>query len=332
MEWNSTTSPRLPDVTVPMQQHPAYARACAALGQRVRWLRLGPQKAPEAAALVLCRRWPGLGDVALVSRGPVWADVRTSEDRRAALVALIGRLRQDHAAVIVTPDPVGGYDPLDETHLLPLVTPMTVATLDLTGDSVARRARLRGKWRNALVRAEAQPLRITASRMPPQADHWLLRQEASQAHTRGYRRLPPAFATAWARVSPNDTLLVMAHDATGPVAGMLFLRHGEVASYHTGWTSASGRITGAHTRLLWNGMNRLAGEGVTRLDLDLIDTDNTPGIARFKLGTGAQTVTLGATRIAAPGTALAARIGCAISRPAAGLGRRAAMFSRSQSR
>lgn len=328
MEWIDADGPALTAGSMPMQQHPAYGRACTALGQRVRWFRLGPANAPMASALVLCRRWPGLGAVALVSRGPVWADVLSPGDRRAALGALVGRLRQDHAAVITTPDPVAGHDPLGDTRMLPLVWPMTLAQLDLSGDTAARRARLRGKWRNALVRAETSALRVTASRLPPRADHWLLRHEAAQARARGYRRLPAAFAAAWARMSPDDTLLVAAHDLAGPVAGMLFLRHGAGASYHTGWTSAAGRVAGAHTRLMWEAIGRLADAGVTRLDLDLIDTHHAPGIARFKLGTGAVPVTLGATRIAAPGTALVARIARAVSWPATPTGRQATGINR----
>lgn len=316
MDWECADHPRVPDVPMPMQQHPAYALACGALGRRMRWFCLGPRTAPTATALVLCRHWPGLGNVALMSRGPVWADELTPDTRKVALLALVARLRRDHAAVIVTPDPVAGRDPLDRTSILPLVTPMTVAMLDLTSDTAARRVRLRGKWRNALVRAEASPLHITASRMPAQPDHWLLRQEAAQARKRGYRGLPPAFAVAWARMSADDTLLMAAHDDTGPVAGMLFLRHGAAASYHTGWTCTSGRAAGAHTRLLWEGSERLAAAGVTLLDLGLIDTHHAAGIARFKLGTGAAPTSLGATRIAAPGTALVAGLFRTVSGPA----------------
>lgn len=315
MDWHDTDTPILPGPAA-MQQHPAYARTSQRLGRVVRWLRLGPAHAPLGSALVLCRRWPGLGRAALVSRGPVWAPDLPPAARKVALRSLIAVLRRNHAAVIATPDPVAGGDPLDGSGLLPLVTPITLATLDLTGDTGARRARLRGKWRNALVRAEATPMRIAATPLPPDPGHWLLRAEAAQARARRYRRLPGAFAVAWATARPADTLLLAAHDATGPLAGMLFLRHGSTATYHIGWTSAAGRQSGAHNRLLWNGIEHLAEAGVTRLDLDGIDTDTAPGLARFKLGTGAQAVVLGATRISAPGTAVVARIARALARPA----------------
>ncbi|WP_111403980.1 MULTISPECIES: GNAT family N-acetyltransferase [Meridianimarinicoccus] len=321
MDWHDTETPALPGAA-PMQQHPAYAATSLALGRQVRWLRLGPAHAPMGSALVLCRRWPGLGRAALVSRGPVWVDNLAPAVRQAALVSLIDRLRRDHVVVIATPDPIAGADPLAGSGLLPLVTPITLATLDLGGGAAVRRARLRGKWRNALTRAEAAPLHTTATPLPPDPDHWLLRAEAAQARARRYRRLPGAFAVAWARANPADTLLLAAHAATGPVAGMLFLRHGSMASYHIGWTSAEGRKASAHTRLMWEGIARLAAAGVARLDLDMIDTETAPGLARFKLGTGAEAVRLGATRIAAPGTAYMARLMRAPA-PVAGTGPRA---------
>lgn len=331
MDWYEIDAPRLP-ASAPMQQHPRYAAACRALGHRVRWMRLGPAHAAMASALVLSRRWPGLGRAALVSRGPVWSPGLPDAARRAALRALIDRLRRDHAAVIVTPDPVGGADSLGDGDLLAMVSPVTLATLDLGGDTAARRGRLHGKWRNALIRAEAVRLRVTATALPPDPDHWLLRAEAAQARARGYRRLPVAFATAWAALNPADTLLMAAHDVSGPVAGMLFLRHGRTASYHIGWTGARGRQVRAHNRLMWEGIERLAAVGVTRLDLDGVDTEGAPGLARFKLGTGAAAVALGPTRIAAPGTAMVARLARALARPATYPGRPAGTLSRSPSR
>ena len=327
MDWHPTDTPILPGPAA-MQQHPAYAATSAALGRQVRWLRLGPADAPLGCALVLSRRWPGLGRAALVSRGPVWSADLPDPARRAALGSLIEQLRRNHGAVIATPDPVAGADPLAGSDLLTLVTPITLATLDLSGDTRARRARLRGKWRNALARSEAGGLRITAAPLPPDPDHWLLRAEAAQARARRYRRLPGAFATAWATVRPADTLLVDAHGASGPLAGMLFLRHGTMATYHIGWTSVAGRKLGTHNRLMWEGIERLAAAGVTRLDLDGIDTHTTPGLARFKLGTGAQAVALGATRIAAPGTAALARLARMGAGPAARTGRQTAGVSR----
>lgn len=309
MKWHDASYPDTPlNGAVPMQQHPAYGLTCAAMGRKTRWVTLGERDSPLASALVLSRRWPGLGRAALVSRGPVWHSDLTPQDRSAALSCLLKHLRQDHRCVIMTPDPVAGADPLEGTDLLQMVTPMTMARLCLSGSTDDRRARLHGKWRNRLVRSEAGSLKVSVSPLPPEADHWLLQNEAAQARRRRYRRLPPSFAANWASVAPGTATVFCANMGADRVAGMLFLRHGSCASYHVGWSNDAGRAQGAHNLLMWHAMEHFADRGLTALDLDLIDTDSEPGLARFKLGTGATPVQLGATRISAPGTSLAARL------------------------
>jgi lipid II:glycine glycyltransferase (peptidoglycan interpeptide bridge formation enzyme) len=76
---------------------------------------------------------------------------------------------------------------------------------------------------------------------------------------------------------------------------MLFLIHGQVASYHMGWASEEGRTLNAHNALLWKAMAYLKAEGVSRLDLGGVNTHDLPGISRFKLGAGGQVVTLAGT-------------------------------------
>lgn len=305
-----------------MQQHPAYAAACALWERKTCWHVLGPADAPLATALVLQRHWPGLGQVALVSRGPVWSPGLGLAERFGATRKLIADLRKTHAVVIATPDPVAGngaqpaFDPLCGAGLLPLVTPMTVARLDLTGGQAERRRRLHGKWRNRLVRSGGSDLWVEVTEMPADPEHWLLLAEASQARSRGYRRLPPAFAAAWAGANRNAAPLFVAWRETQAVAAMLFLRHGESASYHIGWSNAEGRSAGAHNLLMWYAIEWLSANGHSVLELDLIDTISSPGLARFKLGTGAKPQRLGQTWIAAPGTGLLARVLGHMKKPA----------------
>jgi lipid II:glycine glycyltransferase (peptidoglycan interpeptide bridge formation enzyme) len=76
---------------------------------------------------------------------------------------------------------------------------------------------------------------------------------------------------------------------------MLFLIHGQTATYHIGWQDEAGRDAGAHPLLLWRAMGMLAERGVRWLDLGGVDTGPGAGIARFKLGTGGQVLTLPGT-------------------------------------
>ncbi|MDV7142063.1 GNAT family N-acetyltransferase [Tropicimonas sp. TH_r6] len=306
-DWIVTDRPRLPEgALAPMQQHPTYGAACGLIGSVARWYELtGPDGSVLGAAQVLERPVPLLGRAALLSRGPVWGPVMPVHRRREALLRLLDLLRARHRIVAVTPESCDGEDPMAGSGWLEAMTPCHFATLDLDASAAEMRARQHGKWRNRLVRAEAAGLEIRHMPMPLDPRHWLLEREEAQARARRYRRLPKEFTLAWiAQGGRKAARLFTAEKAGETVAAMLFLRHGACASYHIGWSGAEGRATGAHTLLLWEAQRWLARQGCKQLDLDLIDTRTTPGLARFKLGSGARVVTLGATRLSAPGSAL----------------------------
>jgi lipid II:glycine glycyltransferase (peptidoglycan interpeptide bridge formation enzyme) len=78
---------------------------------------------------------------------------------------------------------------------------------------------------------------------------------------------------------------------------MLFLIHGEAATYQLGWTSDQGRDLHAHNRLLWAAIEELKTRGVRWLDLGGVNTQRSAGVARFKIKTGGRVVTFAGTYI-----------------------------------
>lgn len=308
MDWQIIDTPG-PAGPVPMQQHENYGRACAAIGSRVIRLAAGPAGAPVATAQVLLRRWPFFGDFALVARGPVWDPGVTLAEAQRGTADLVTRLRRDCRGVMITSDPVAGQDPV--TGLLPMVTGGCQARLAL-GSPDQMMACQHGKWRNRLRRAQEGPLRIDNAPLPDEADHWLLLREEAQARRRNYRRLPRQFTHAWRVVNgAKSTRLFVARYRKAPVAAMLFLLHGHGASYHVGWSDELGRQTHAHTLLMWEAACWLSARGYGWADLGTLDTETTPGLARFKLGAGAVPLRLGATCLSAPGARLVTGI-CAL--------------------
>lgn len=303
--WSDTSAKKLPQgAAPPMQQHPAYGETCAALGTGLRRMELRRGGRLKATAQILLRRWPLLGRAALLSRGPVWSEGLAPADRAEALAALVRQLRADHRIVLLTPERGAGPDPLQGAGLLQMMTPGHVAWLALDVPEEGLRSRLHGKWRNGLARAERAGLRVVNGAMPHDPGHWLLAAEAAQAKARRYRRLPPDFTLAW----KGESRLFVAEAAGRPVAGLLFLLHGPTATYHIGWTGEEGRRLGAHTLLMWRAILWLQGRGYRALDLESLDTERTPGLARFKLGTGAAPLALGSTWLSAPGAGLVARL------------------------
>ena len=83
-------------------------------------------------------------------------------------------------------------------------------------------------------------------------------------------------------------------------AAMAFVRHGSTATYQLGWSSDAARKAGAHAVMLLTAAEALQADGVSWLDLGSVDTERAPGLARFKLGTGASLRQLGATVLVLP--------------------------------
>lgn len=275
------------DPALPLQQHPLYLDAVAALGGCV-----AREETPASAPVgVVKRRFGPFGSHGLASRGPVWAASLT--DLRAdALRALRARgLR------LVTSE--GGDAPaLRRAGFRQILTPLHFAEWDLTGSPAERRAAMKGKWRNRLVRAEDRGLALRSADWRGDA-HWLLDAEDDQQRRRGYRALPRGLLAAMAR-NAGAARIFEARYRGAIVAGLMVLCHGRVATYQTAWTSDAGRAVNAHTLLLARAADWLAERGHVRLDLGPVETEHAPGLARFKLGTGAALKKGGGTWAALP--------------------------------
>lgn len=263
---------------VPLQQHPNFAAALRRIGR-------APQRIPGPPdMLMMKRRLPGGLHLGMLSR--VMLEDTSLDD-------MAERLRSWRAPAIIGPDhPTPG---LARIGAVPLMSPATVAEIDLCAGRDELRARMHQKWRNRLVHAERQDLRITACGLGPANGDWLFSAEEGQRRAKGYRGWPEELTRAWAEATPGATRLLTAFQGATPVAGMLFLLHGEAATYHVGYTTPLGRATSAHNLLLWQAMCWLSARGYLRLDLGTLDTLRAPGLARFKLGAGAGARPLGGT-------------------------------------
>lgn len=178
---------------------------------------------------------------------------------------------------------------------LPLVSPARQAILALQPDSDAMRAKLHQKWRNRLKHGEKAGLQVRHHPLPWRRDHWLLQADTAQQRARGYSNWPVPLTLGFAATTPRAAILFEAFQGADPVAALLILRHGTTATYHIGHTTAAGRAASAHTLLMWTAMRWCADHGHDWLDLGLVETQRNAGLARFKLGTGADVVPLGGT-------------------------------------
>lgn len=275
IRWHDLTRPPSDWEDGPLQQSLSYGRAMAALGARVQLAAVEG----VGRALVLQR-----GGLRLVNFGPIFTEYAAPCDR----AAFLRRIARHRGVTLATPAAA-----VSGLGLIPLITPRHHAIWDLRPDPQALRAGLQGKWRNRLKAAEG--LAITPAGGKARAD--LCAAEVRQRAARGYRALPSTFLDHWPE---SQRLALQWRDGKGLQAGMVFLRHGIFASYHLGWASEAGRAAFAHGPMLWQAVLMLRALGVQLLDLGAVDSTN-PGLARFKLGTGATMQPLGATVLVLPG-------------------------------
>ncbi len=250
-----------------MQQHPNFARGLTMIGARVEEISLSN------------------GMVQAIRRGPVTYIGRGLFERSSDL----RQLRQRRLVILnAEADDDSLYRAAGFRKVL---TGAYVAELNLIN-----RPAPRTKWRQALRQSHALAFETTIRPLAP-VDQWILDRDREQQITKRYRALPHGIVTHW---PVGDTVACIAAEKGVPIAAMIFLIHGAAATYHIGWTSDHGRKLRAHHRLFDEAAQCLAQRGVQWLDLGTIDTVNTAGIARFKIGTGATVRQLGGTWIAAP--------------------------------
>ncbi|MEM1128907.1 MAG: GNAT family N-acetyltransferase [Pseudomonadota bacterium] len=311
MKWTFQSTP--PDTPWPdcaMQQHPAYARTCQAWGREAHWAVLGPPRDPVAVAQIVQRSVPLLGQLGLISRGPVWRQPVSDDLHGPAMADLYRSARESGiSALAMTPATAETQQPVTRPPgSIRVARRQAVAVIPLDRGEAAHREALHGKWRNRLRRGESAAEDIRVETLPADPQHWLLRIEATQQRTRGYRGLPPAFAAAWSFANPGQTRLFTLRRNGRPIAAMLFFLHSPGVTYQIGWSGPDGRAANAHNLLLWEACRHLRKAGFRSLDLGTIGSGAAPGLVRFKLGAGAETMELGDTWLSLPGSGTVSKL------------------------
>jgi hypothetical protein len=283
-----------------LQQSWAYGQALRQLGVEIHRAVVMDGERCLGLAQFQCRRLAGYIGLASCSRGPVWLPHTSPAERHAALRLLKQQVptRAWRATVFSPEQTVDALDPQELRSFARVMTGYATVVLDLSQSPEQLRARLEGKWRNRLVRAEGLPALQVHVRPSLTEMRWLLERENLQRESRGFHALPTTFVQAYVDAhAARDRAFVVATATQGrqTLGAMLFLRHGATATYHIGWADDEGRRLNIHNLLLWQSMLNLQAQGVQRLDLGGVNTRALPGISRFKLGTGGQVMTLAGT-------------------------------------
>ena len=285
----------------PLQQDWAYGACMKTLGVGVLRALVEQDGTPVALAQFIIRRFVGgMASMALSSLGPVWLQPLSGADKTRVYKALKRTMPLKNLRLIaVTPQEAQGPE-LGLSRWRRVMTGHSTVLLDITPGLDDLRAQLDGRWRYSLARAEESVLTIHRVGTNAGQYRWLLDAEMQQREQRGLHGLPLHFFDLYvpSRQQPAKTILTVRADVgRDRVAGMMFLIHGEAATYQVGWSGDMGREHNAHNLILWRAIEELRERGVRQLDLGGVNTTRSAGIARFKMGTGGQVLTCAGTFI-----------------------------------
>lgn len=284
-----------------LEQSWAYGQALQTLKVRILRASITDGASLLGIAQFMSRRLAGYLSMASCTRGPVWHPDLPPADRAQALRALKKSLPLPALRVpLFSPNaPAGPEADLETRGLWRVMTGYSTVMLDLNRPLAQLRSDLEGKWRNRLVKAEADTAFATRVEANLPECLRLLERETQQRSEKKFHGLPAAFVQAYIEAAPSKDAGFAVSFAQSrqkeTTAAMLFLIHGSGATYHVGWSDEAGRKANAHNLLLWRGIDYLKKLGIERLDLGGVNTRVLPGISRFKLGTGGRPLTLAGT-------------------------------------
>lgn len=255
----------------PLAQRWLYGAAAEATGRGVIRLAIHDRHGPALTAQLVTRRFGPL-TLALATQGPLVSP--RCNTARAAKTLKRALKRRGVDLVLMTPS--------HRLRRLPLSPQAEMLELDLDPPLDTLRAGLHQKWRNALKTAEESGFRVLPTPASQVTLTPLLQAEKARQNAGTYRGLPPEFTLALLEADAAAFRLYKAADAYA-----LFLRHGNVATYHMAHIGPKARAGSGGNLLMWHAITQLKAEGVRRLDLGTIDRKKAPDLARFKTRTGA---------------------------------------------
>lgn len=270
------------------QQSYAFGEAVRAFGGGICRAHFHADGADVGVAQIHLRSFFNVFTLATVMRGPVWAREDIAPELKTAAYREIREslpVIGPHLLLIMPEDSDDSAE--KAARLRRVVSSYHTALIDLHQDEEALRAAMSQKWRNRLRAAEKQNIRISTIGRRPNQYEWLLAHEREQRKRNRYMAMSTDFVSVFQKNAGKHSLLMLqAEHEKERIGGLMFLRHGANATYHIGWTSDAGKSLNVNNLMLWEAMRRLKEDGVHTLDLGGIDTNYTPGLARFKLGAG----------------------------------------------
>jgi hypothetical protein len=246
------------------------------------------------------KRFLGVVDVSRLVRGPIWIDRLAGSAPRIEAMSAIAKSfslpRRD--LLFWTPelsDTPEHRDLMRKVGKRRMVTGLSTAWLDITKTSEELLRGFSGNWRNMLRAGKRANLKTRIRDDGKGVSTHLAAYDAFRQQKRFVGPPSELIRSMSENGSKGDIVTLTAGTTQQIVAGILFVRHGNSATYYTSWNSDEGRNSRAHNVLLWRAIQELRERGIKWLDLGGLNTESAAGVARFKIGLGGEIVTLSGT-------------------------------------
>ncbi|MEM7568501.1 MAG: peptidoglycan bridge formation glycyltransferase FemA/FemB family protein [Pseudomonadota bacterium] len=265
--------------TQPAYQHGfGYAHVQAAKGAQPQFWSVKHGASVCAQGVVFVYRFGPLQAFVL----PAGLAVAEGAEEAQAYQALVQSLERTRLSVTALSAPPGALE------RKPAMTGGVDAVWQLGESPDIVRTQMRQKWRNSLNKAAHQSLEIEHASPKSAAMTWLEMQEGAQRSRKNYKMLAPTLARDIANAPGRTSAFCIAAKGAGQyVAAASFVCFGSAATYYASVTLPSGRRMCAQHAILHEAACQALKAGIQKINLGLIDTHRSPGLARFKLGTGA---------------------------------------------
>jgi hypothetical protein len=149
-------------------------------------------------------------------------------------------------------------------------------------------AAMKSNWRGALKKAQQNLDLQIEWNYGGKLYSWMKLHYVVDKVARGYSGISPKLLDNLASISTSRPCIIIGKLSLSgeDVAGVLFLKHGQSATYQIGWSSPKGRKVNAHHLLLWQVREELKKCNIQHLDLGGFN-EEAEGLKKFKIGTGA---------------------------------------------
>ena len=258
---------------------------------------------PIAIIQVLTRKYPFIGGIARINRGPLLLKDYQEEEKIEIvcniLNCLLRELRINRCWILQIapelPDTIDVRHKLNQIGLHKMKTiPWASAIIDLSENKDTLLMKLNGKWRNCLRKGEKSGVIVKKVDLTESNFKFLISSYNELQNNRSFQGLSTNLIIKLAQDSDEtwDFNLFFAWQSndiyeTNPIGQLVSIRSGDTTMYLIGTTNQKGREIQANSVLLWRSILYAQETGSNWFDLGGLNSATPKGIAEFKKGLNA---------------------------------------------